>query len=425
MSTTSRFAPLGSLLAARLKPLDTEPWLGRHSADPRRAWSGRARLDRSRVELRPEDADAWWRLGVAMNVLDRHRDASAAFSRALRRDTCGSGPAQVLVLDDGMVSSVRRREILGEVGDWVGAELLWICTRPVDFDAALVHAEALEGRIYRIETPLLEPFLAHFPMPRVRFVLARTKTMVRALPPRVRRVRIPGAMVEPRTADLESFDTLLCPSRLSALAWTGLEITPVAWPHVEVTRAAADDVVIEMTCGTDHVAAWDDATVIDLIERLTLELPDITVSVRPAPSRRGQALRLWKQWKHGAADGGRVRIDLQRSSIAGRILVTEAAPEAWAAHLHGPNGLIVLDPGGREVADGVPTTVDSALRVVEALHAHRAGGSELDTARERARDRILFRESDPEIPRLSAWVETVLRQVPSAPQARRAGAGEV
>ncbi|HKK71944.1 MAG TPA: hypothetical protein VKA86_12045, partial [Candidatus Krumholzibacteria bacterium] len=206
-------------------------------ADPARAWAGRIALDRARVRDRPDDADAWWRLGLGLHVLGRHDEASAVFLRALRRDLDGARWSQVLVLTDAAVGLDRVLEFVHAARGLERVELLWICTTPVLFDAARECLVDLDGRVYRIDPDYAEPLLRDARMPRVRAAACVAAGPLASLPRRVERLRIPAAPVEDRPDDADGFDRLLAVSRESARRWAtadGASVQPVVWPDPQL-----------------------------------------------------------------------------------------------------------------------------------------------------------------------------------------------
>ena len=412
MCTSLRLDPLRRLLATRLRPLDTEPWPGRLPADPMAAWTGRIRLDRARVESRPEDAAGWWRLGVGLHALGRHADASAAFLRALRRDTTDAPAPQILLITRDAPSLDRCAEVVAAAATTSDVELLWVCTAPVIFDAALHHADALDARVYCIDAGYLDAQLRSDTLPSVRAVLAHDASTVAALPRRIERVRVPRALCEGTIDDAAGFDRLLCPSPLSAHAWASPATTPVVWPHRPTAIGGTPSLVIDAFLDAQHPAAFDDATLHDVLVRLATETVDRAIVLSPSPERRKQALAVWKQWNATAVpvSRARVRVDLgnrrAHAASAATVVITEAAPQAWIRHVRGRAGLVVFDPrdiGGQFVT---PHRVDSSLRVVECIHAHARRPEALARARNAARRAVLF---EPPTLQLVGWFESFAR----------------
>ena len=427
MDPARRTIPLRRLLEARLRPVDAEPWPRLRRKDPTAAWAGRIALDRARVAARPEDADAWWRLGVGLHALGRHDHASAAFLRAFRRDASTGETPQILLVTDAVDELDRALEVAREAR---GVELLWVCTRPIVFDAAHVEFERLAGRVYRVDAAYLEPFLRDVDLPGLTVALARNARTIAAVPRRVRRVRLPEAWIEDAPGDAAGFDALLCPSRVSAQRWAevdGPEIRPVIWPAPAPPEHAADHpaLVFALAAGTP---AWTGDTLLEALRVSVTEMPEVDVVLWPDRARRADALAVWNRWRAAAPSEevrGRVRVALGASTVPTAnprtLLVCEPTLEAWARHLRRGCAVLVLDPGGRD-GDGALPTARSALQVVEHAHAVQHEPAAYAATAEAVFRSVSF--AGGAAPRLSQVLATLASRVasPGGDPARRAAA---
>ncbi len=375
----------------------------RLAVDPARAWAGRISLDRARVRDRPDDADAWWRLGLGLHVLGRHAEAGTAFLRALRRDLAGARRDQVLVLTDSTVGLDRALELAGAATDRRRVELLWICTTPVLFDAARECLADLDGRIYRIDPGYLEPLLRDVRMPRVRAAACVSAGPLAPLPRRVQRVRIPGAPVEDRPDDADGFDRLLAMSRESARRWKAVDdavVQPVVWPRPPAPERGADHpaIVLAADPAVRGSGAWPDDVWEEVLPIVATELREHEVVVWPDPARRGRAVAAWRRWAVRAdADArGRVRVALGDAAAAcshpATLVVCEPGPAARVRHLRSSAAVAVFDPHDTIDAGPLPRA-RTPWHVVEIAHAVRRDPAIFAAVRDRAAADLLFTEA--------------------------------
>lgn len=375
----------------------------RLAVDPARAWAGRISLDRARVRDRPDDADAWWRLGLGLHVLGRHDDASTAFLRALRRDLADARRDQVLVSTDSTAGLDRTLELVGAARGRTSVQLLWICTTPVLFDAARERLADLDGRVYRIDPGHVEPLLRDARMPRVRAAACVAAGPLAPLPRRVQRVRIPGAPVEDRPDDADGFDRLLAMSRESARRWAasdGAAVQPVVWPDPQPRARSGHRpaVVIAADPGVRGSEAWSDDVWDEILPIAATELREHDVVLWPDAARRGAAMAAWRRWAaHADVDArDRVRVALGDAAAArshpATLIVCEPGPVAWTRHLRTPAAVAVFDPRDTVDTDPLPRA-RTPWHVVEIAHAVRRDPAIFAAARDRVAADLLFTEA--------------------------------
>jgi len=386
-------------------------------ADPARAWAGRIALDRARVRDRPDDADAWWRLGLGLHVLGRHDEASAVFLRALRRDLDGARWSQVLVLTDAAVGLDRVLEFVHAARGLERVELLWICTTPVLFDAARECLVDLDGRVYRIDPSYLEPFLRDARMPRVRAAAGVAAAPLAPLPRRVERVRIPAAPVEGVPADVDGFDRLLAMSRESARRWaaTGRPVVEaVVWPvpRAEGRRADRPAVVLASDPSVRGAERWPDEVWDALLPIVVTELREHDVVLWPDPGRRSGAVWARQRCAARADTEARDRVHVvlggtgAASAHPATLIVCEPALSARARHLRTVGAVAVFDPGGTTVTDPLPRA-RTPWQVVEIAHAVRRDPAIFAATREQAAADVLFAESTTAAPPLAGFLSSL------------------
>jgi hypothetical protein len=352
-------------------------------ADRERAWAGRVGLDRQRVRLRPEDADAWWRLAMGLHALGRHDVASGAFARALRRDlaaiaAAGIPPALVLVTTRlGLALTLDAARAARDL------PIVWVCTQPVAFDLVREALGPAGGRAYRLEVEDLAPLLTTVHEPFVGTVAVIEAAAVAGLPGPVRRVRLPRQWVE--EGDPQAYDHVLCPTRAFAARW--MPAAGAADPRVAVrwpvrTGAGAGGLsasVIAVRAEAMHTdeAAWSPEFSAALLKTLVTEASDLRVVVY---ARRERQLALRRAWfEVGAEHVDRVRFAFGDGSAEHEADMPSAViiepcenSAARALHRHGGLPILVHAPGpGAATVFGLPV-FDTPLRMMAAVHALRA-----------------------------------------------------
>lgn len=389
--------------------------------DPERAWAGRVSLDTARVRCRPDDADAWWRLGAGLQALGRHETASAAFARAFRLDLgAGVPPGQRMAV----FCSLHRRglEFVGDIAASLqgsGLPFAWLCAEPLGFDRVREALGPQGGRAYRMDPLHLEALLS---APRAR---ASVVAMVNAdadlavFPGDVPRVRLPRTWVEDPGS--ERFDAVLCPTRPFAARWAGSSpaaqrCLKVAWPEARVPvpldAETCPTLTLTFDAPAESDAAWPDAAWLALARALLTELPAAQLVLRAAGERQLAVRTAWRS--ESERWGPRVRIETTgtRAETSSQVVIAEPLHDAVARALRGsPHGdVFAFDPHAWFAGETAVAAYDAPLRAVAAVHErlHRPAAFVAD--RKRARQNMFFR-GDAQALSLEAALHVAVTQI--------------
>lgn len=415
----ARIRPLQRLLG-RMAHEATGSRVPRLLLDPERAWSGRVSLDRARVRSRPDDADAWWRLGMGLHALGRHEVASAAFVRALRHDLSSSVPrGRRLPL---FVASHRSElELLVDVAVALSTSQLahaWIGVEPLAFDVLREALGPRGGNAYRIDPAHLEVLSRQPRAAESLVVLSPSFEGFLPFPRTVPRVRVPRRWVEaPESA--ERYDAVLCPTRHFADGWgqgpsTQHRRLAVAWPGPARTRDGHEagpgtELTLAFDAPVGDPAAWSSESWTALVRALLTELPEARLVLRAGGARQLELRRVWQRIASSSShDQRRVRLESGSSAVDPLAVIVEPTADSVARALRNAEraAVLVFAPCGSTSPVGELPAYDRPLRLVAAVHELLRAPEAFAAARQRARASIFFDEDSD-----ACDVESAVREI--------------